>query len=232
VTVRFTLLAGENTLRMEYRGTTDAPTPISLINHAYLNLDGDEGITVDDQLVHVAADEYTPAGEGMTLLGSVRGVEGTPADLRSPAPSARWCRSSSTATVTTTGCAALPAIGVSSPRPVPSHPGAALPCRSRPPPTASSFSVASTSRRTRPDVPVDRIHPGRASAWNARTTPTAPITRRSPTSSRRRSDPTTSSRSGASGWRAERRFRCPPARIPVRNVVAVVDAVREFNGER
>lgn len=84
VTVRFTLLAGENTLRMEYRGTTDAPTPISLINHAYLNLDGDEGITVDDQLVHVAADEYTPAGEGMTLLGSVRGVEGTPADLRSP----------------------------------------------------------------------------------------------------------------------------------------------------
>jgi aldose 1-epimerase len=86
VTARFTLLAGENTLRMEYRAATDAPTPVNLINHAYLNLDGDEGDTVDGQFVQVDADEYTPAGEGMTLLGTVLPVEDTPADLRSPRP--------------------------------------------------------------------------------------------------------------------------------------------------
>lgn len=84
VTARFTLLADENTLRMEYRATTDAPTPVNLINHAYLNLDGEEGVTVDGQFVQVEADEYTPAGEGMTLMGTVQPVDATPADLRSP----------------------------------------------------------------------------------------------------------------------------------------------------
>jgi aldose 1-epimerase len=69
---------------MRYGAETDAPVPVNLIDHSYLNLAGEEGANVDDHLVHIAADEHTPSGEAMTLLRTVEPVAGTPVDLRTP----------------------------------------------------------------------------------------------------------------------------------------------------
>lgn len=77
---------GPDSVRIELTATTDRPTVVNLTNHAYFNLDGDAAGTVDEHLLHLAADRYTPVdGAGIPLGGSAD-VAGTPFDFRSPAP--------------------------------------------------------------------------------------------------------------------------------------------------
>lgn len=71
---------------VEMTGTTDAPTVLNLTNHAYFNLDGEGAGTVDDHLLHVAADEFTPVDATGIPLGGHAPVAGTPFDLREPTP--------------------------------------------------------------------------------------------------------------------------------------------------
>ena len=85
---RFGVAGDEVTLEMS--AITDAPTLVNLTSHAYLNLDG--GGTVDDHLLSVAADRYTPVdGTGIPLAGHAD-VDGTPFDLREPTPVGRAAR--------------------------------------------------------------------------------------------------------------------------------------------
>jgi aldose 1-epimerase len=82
-TVRFEV-AGEG-VRIDFAATTDAPTIVNLTNHAYFNLDGVGHGTVDDHLLTVEADEYTPVDRTGIPLGSHASVAGTPFDFRTPA---------------------------------------------------------------------------------------------------------------------------------------------------
>ena len=67
---------------LELRATCDAPTVVSLTNHAYFNLAG-EG-SVDDHLLTVPADAWTPADDALLPTGEVLPVDGTALDLRAP----------------------------------------------------------------------------------------------------------------------------------------------------
>lgn len=83
-TVVYRLLAGSNTLRVEYQATTDAPTIVNLTNHSYFNLRGEGQGTVLDHEVQIFADSYLPIGRDLIPTGEVDGVGGTPLDFRTP----------------------------------------------------------------------------------------------------------------------------------------------------
>lgn len=84
VTAQVTYTVSGDGVRIELTATTDAPTPVNLTNHAYFQLDGEGTGTVDDHLLTVHADHYTPTDERLVPTGEVAAVDGTPFDLRSP----------------------------------------------------------------------------------------------------------------------------------------------------
>ncbi|MCI2239901.1 galactose mutarotase [Paenibacillus sp. TRM 82003] len=82
VTYTLTEGDGEVRLRLDYRATTTAPTPVNLTNHAYVNLDGPG--TVEEHVLRLAASRYVPVDERLIPTGELREVDGTPFDFRSP----------------------------------------------------------------------------------------------------------------------------------------------------
>ncbi|NKZ05285.1 aldose epimerase family protein [Actinomadura latina] len=76
------LLDGD-TLRLEYRATTDAPTVVNLTNHSYFNLAG--AGDVRGHVVMLEADRYLPVDEGKIPTGELAPVAGTPFDFTAPA---------------------------------------------------------------------------------------------------------------------------------------------------
>lgn len=81
-TVRYR--AGAEVVSVEMEATTDAPTVVNLTNHTYFQLDGEGAGTVDDHLLTVEADAYTPVDATGIPLGDHAPVDGTPFDLRTP----------------------------------------------------------------------------------------------------------------------------------------------------
>jgi aldose 1-epimerase len=69
-------------LTCEMSGRPDRPTPINLAHHAYFNAGG--GGTVQDHVLRVEADAYTPLGPDSIPLGTIAPVEGTALDFREP----------------------------------------------------------------------------------------------------------------------------------------------------
>lgn len=82
-TVKFEL-TDANEIIINYDATTDAPTVINMTNHTYFNLSGDFNNTVEDAVLMVNADSYTPADTTYMPTGEVRSVEGTVFDFRTP----------------------------------------------------------------------------------------------------------------------------------------------------
>ena len=79
VSVRTTLTA-DNTVRLDYQATTNAPTIINLTNHAYFNLAGD-GDVVDHEL-QLAAAQYTEVDAKLIPTGRLLPVKDTALDFR------------------------------------------------------------------------------------------------------------------------------------------------------
>jgi aldose 1-epimerase len=83
ITVTYTL-TDKNEIRIEYSATTDKPTVINLTNHAYFNLAGHGAPTVNDHVLMLNCDRYTPVDDTLIPTGEIADVEGTPLDFRKP----------------------------------------------------------------------------------------------------------------------------------------------------
>ena len=73
-------------VRLDWEARATAPTPVALTHHGYLNLDGHDAGSVRGHRVRVEADRYAPLAADVTTAGALASVEGTPFDLRHPAP--------------------------------------------------------------------------------------------------------------------------------------------------
>lgn len=74
-------LTEDNTIEIEYRGTTDQDTILNMTNHAYFNL-GNMDDHVLNTLLRIDADAVTKVDAGLIPTGEIVPVEGTPFDFR------------------------------------------------------------------------------------------------------------------------------------------------------
>lgn len=82
-TVTYTVTR-DNALKLEYRATSDRPTPANFTNHAMFALQGEGHGDISDQTMQIFADRFTPADAGNLVTGEILPVDGTPADFRKP----------------------------------------------------------------------------------------------------------------------------------------------------
>ena len=88
VEMTYRLEEEENAIVIEYRATTDKATVVNLTNHGFFNLAGTANPTptVENNIVTINADFYTPIDEVSIPTGEIAKVEGTPMDFRTPTP--------------------------------------------------------------------------------------------------------------------------------------------------
>ena len=77
-------LTRENGLKITYEATCDKATVVGFTNHAYFNLAGENSGRVDEHVLQVLADEYTPFDDTAVPTGEILPVAGTPMDFREP----------------------------------------------------------------------------------------------------------------------------------------------------
>ncbi len=83
MTVTYTL-TDANALIVDYLAKTDKATPVNVTQHSYFNLAGEGVGTIDNHVMRIHADKYTPVVKGLIPTGELASVEGTPFDFRTP----------------------------------------------------------------------------------------------------------------------------------------------------
>jgi aldose 1-epimerase len=82
-TVVYSLLPN-NTLKIDYKATTDKDTVLNLTNHSYFNLNGEGKGTILKHMMMLNANEITPTDSTLIPTGKFMAVKGTPYDFRKP----------------------------------------------------------------------------------------------------------------------------------------------------
>jgi aldose 1-epimerase len=77
-------LTDENALIVDYLAKADKATPVNVTQHSYFNLAGEGVGTIDNHVMQIHADKYTPVAKGLIPTGELASVEGTPFDFRTP----------------------------------------------------------------------------------------------------------------------------------------------------
>ena len=80
--VEITYSLTEFVFAIDYRGTTDRPTPVSLTHHAYFNLSGAGAGDVLDHELTIYADRFTEIDSDLLPTGRLAAVDETPFDFR------------------------------------------------------------------------------------------------------------------------------------------------------
>ncbi len=77
-------LTDDNELTINYTAITDKPTVINLTHHSFFNLAGAGNGTINDHILQINADAYTPVDATLIPTGSIDKVAGTPMDFTTP----------------------------------------------------------------------------------------------------------------------------------------------------
>lgn len=77
-------LSQQNEWIISYKANTDKRTPVMLTSHAFFNLRGEKGGTINDHFLMINADRYIEVNETLIPTGRIPSVEGTVLDFRAP----------------------------------------------------------------------------------------------------------------------------------------------------
>ena len=75
-------LTDEDEFRISYVATSDRNTVVNLTSHAFFNLAGEGSTSINDHVMKIYGDHYTPVDEELIPTGEIAPVEGTPFDFR------------------------------------------------------------------------------------------------------------------------------------------------------
>lgn len=77
-------LTENNELLIKYDAMSDKDTIVNFTNHSYFNLDGEGSGTIENHIVMLNADSFTPTGSDLIPTGKIVSVKGTPLDFTEP----------------------------------------------------------------------------------------------------------------------------------------------------